>query len=41
LVLGILDEGAAKARESAQQTMARVRDSIFHWSEKRKSLGAT
>src|SRR5215469_5342847 len=40
-VLEVIDEGAAKARESAQQTMARVRDSIFHWSEKRKSLGAT
>jgi len=37
-VLEILDEGSAKARESAQQTMQRVRDSIFHWPAKRSSL---
>jgi len=37
-VLEILDEGSAKARESAQQTMQRVRDSIFHWPSKRSSL---
>jgi len=36
--LEILDAGSAKARESAQQTMSRVRDSIFHWSQKRASL---
>ncbi len=34
-VLKILDEGSAKARESAKLTMARVRDSIFHWPQKR------
>ncbi len=33
--LKILDEGSAKARQSAQQTMQRVRDSIFHWPQKR------
>jgi tryptophanyl-tRNA synthetase len=37
-VLQILDEGSAKARKSAQQTMSRVRDSIFHWPFKRSSL---
>ena len=37
-VLEILDEGSAKARESAQQTMQRVRDSIFHWPSTRSSL---
>jgi len=39
-VLEILDSGSAKARQSAQQTMSRVRDAIFHWPEKRKSLDA-
>jgi tryptophanyl-tRNA synthetase len=33
-VLQLLDEGSAKARECAQQTMSRVRDSIFHWPSK-------
>jgi tryptophanyl-tRNA synthetase len=37
-VLQILDEGRAKARQSAKQTMERVRDSIFHWPSKRASL---
>jgi tryptophanyl-tRNA synthetase len=37
-VLKVLDEGSAKARESAQQTMHRVRDAIFHWPQKRSSL---
>ncbi len=37
-VLELLDEGSAKARDSARQTMSRVRDSIFHWSSKRASL---
>jgi tryptophanyl-tRNA synthetase len=36
--LEILDQGSAKARESAKQTMQRVRDSIFHWPQKRASL---
>ena len=37
-VLEILDAGSARARESAKQTMSRVRDSIFHWASKRASL---
>jgi tryptophanyl-tRNA synthetase len=37
-VLEILDQGSAKASESAKHTMQRVRDSIFHWSSKRSSL---
>ncbi|HET7107837.1 MAG TPA: hypothetical protein VFI38_13585 [Candidatus Acidoferrum sp.] len=36
--LEILDAGSAKARESAKQTMQRVRDAIFHWPQKRASL---
>jgi tryptophanyl-tRNA synthetase len=36
-VLQILDDGSAKARESARHTMSRVRDSIFHWPSKRSS----
>ena len=38
-VLEILDQGSAKARQSAQQTMARVRESIFHWDQKKKEVG--
>jgi len=37
-VLRILDEGSEKARESAKLTMQRVRDSIFHWPQKRSAL---
>jgi len=37
-VLEILDAGSTKARESAQQTMARVRESIFHWPQKRREI---
>jgi len=36
--LEILDAGSAKARESAKQTMQRVRDAIFHWPQKRDSV---
>jgi tryptophanyl-tRNA synthetase len=36
--LDILDAGSAKARESAQQTMTRVRESVFHWSAKRAEI---
>jgi len=36
--LEILDQGSAKARESAKQTMQRVREAIFHWPQKRASL---
>jgi len=37
-VLEILDQGSVRARESAKQTMARVRESIFHWQRKRSEL---
>jgi tryptophanyl-tRNA synthetase len=37
-VLDILDSGSAKARKCAQETMARVRDAIFHWPSKRAAL---
>jgi tryptophanyl-tRNA synthetase len=36
--LDVLDAGSAKARESAKQTMQRVRESVFHWKDKRASL---
>jgi tryptophanyl-tRNA synthetase len=36
--LEVLDAGSAKARESAKQTMERVRESVFHWSAKRAAL---
>jgi tryptophanyl-tRNA synthetase len=36
--LEILHAGSATARKSAQQTMQRVRDSIFHWPAKSASL---
>ena len=36
--LAILDEGSAKARESAKRTMSRVRESIFHWPTKRNEI---
>ena len=38
-VLGILDEGAGKAREVAKKTMARVREAVFNWPEKRAEIG--
>jgi tryptophanyl-tRNA synthetase len=37
-VLGILDEGATKAREVAQRTMTRVREAVFNWPEKRAEV---
>jgi tryptophanyl-tRNA synthetase len=37
-VLGILDEGAKKAREVAQKTMTRVREAVFNWHEKRAQV---
>jgi len=37
-VLEILDAGSAKARESAKQTMHRVRESIFNWQRKRQEI---
>jgi len=37
-VLEILDNGSKRARESAKQTMSRVRESIFNWQRKRHEL---
>ena len=37
-VLQIIDEGSVKAREVAQKTMARVREAVFNWKEKRAEL---
>jgi tryptophanyl-tRNA synthetase len=39
-VLHILDDGSIKAREVARKTMARVREAIFNWNEKRAELAA-
>jgi tryptophanyl-tRNA synthetase len=39
--LEILDAGSAKARESAKQTMQRVRDSIFNWPRKRAEISSS
>lgn len=35
-VLKILDDGSARARESAQRTMGRVREAVFGWDRKRQ-----
>jgi tryptophanyl-tRNA synthetase len=37
-VLRILDEGSSKAREVAQKTMARVREAVFNWKDKRSEI---
>ena len=37
-VLQILDDGSVKAREVARKTMARVREAIFNWTEKREEI---
>jgi tryptophanyl-tRNA synthetase len=37
-VMQILDAGSAKARESAQRTMGRVREAVFGWSSKRGQI---
>jgi tryptophanyl-tRNA synthetase len=37
-VLRILDQGSEKAREVAQKTMARVREAVFNWKEKRAEV---
>jgi tryptophanyl-tRNA synthetase len=37
-VLEILDHGSATAQKSAQQTMRRVRESIFNWPRKRNDI---
>ena len=39
-VLRILDEGSVKAREVARKTIARVRDAVFNWNEKRAEVAA-
>ena len=39
-VLRILDDGSVKAREVAQKTMARVREAVFNWKEKRAEIAA-
>ncbi|HEX3375336.1 MAG TPA: tryptophan--tRNA ligase [Candidatus Acidoferrales bacterium] len=39
-VLRILDDGSEKAREVAQKTMSRVRESVFNWKEKRAEIAA-
>ena len=38
-VLQIIDEGSVKAREVAQKTMARVREAVFNWKDKRAEVG--
>ena len=37
-VMEILDEGSKKAQAVARDTMARVREAVFHWDEKRAEL---
>jgi len=39
-VLEILDEGSKRARQVAQQTMGRVRETIFAWQKKRDEIAA-
>jgi tryptophanyl-tRNA synthetase len=39
-VLRILDDGSVKAREVAQKTMARVREAVFDWKEKRAEVNS-
>jgi tryptophanyl-tRNA synthetase len=37
-VLRIIDEGSLRAREVAQKTMARVREAVLHWKQKREDV---
>jgi len=37
-VLEILDEGSKRARVVAQETMARVREAVFAWEQKRSEI---
>jgi tryptophanyl-tRNA synthetase len=37
-VLRIIDNRSTKARDVAQKTMARVREAVFHWKEKREEI---
>ncbi len=39
-VLEYLDTGSTRARMVAQQTMDRVREAVFHWTEKRNEITA-
>jgi tryptophanyl-tRNA synthetase len=39
-ILRVLDDGSMKAREVAQKTMARVREAVFNWREKRAEVNA-
>jgi len=38
-VLEILHDGSAQARREAAKTMDRVKQSVFHWSDKERQLG--
>lgn len=38
-VLEILHHGSAQAKVEAEKTMDRVRQAVFHWSDKKKQLG--
>jgi tryptophanyl-tRNA synthetase len=38
-VLEYLDTGSKRARLVAQQTMDRVREAVFHWTDKREEIG--
>ena len=38
-VLEILHDGSAQARREAAKTMDRVRQAVFHWSDKERQLG--
>ena len=38
--LRVLDDGSVKAREVARKTMARVREAVFNWKEKRAEVAA-
>jgi tryptophanyl-tRNA synthetase len=40
-VLEILDAGSARAREQAKQTMSRVREAVFDWSQKRHEISSS
>jgi tryptophanyl-tRNA synthetase len=37
-VMEILDDGSRKAQNVARITMARVREAVFHWKDKRSAL---
>lgn len=39
LVLEMIDEGSKRARVEAKKTMERVRETVFHWKDKRLEIG--